>query len=576
MNREGSPEQSTEDGKSVAPKPQEFTIEKALGRALRYHTSGQLVEAKKLYQKIIDVAPNQPVALHYSGVIAHQEGHNNEAVALISRSLAINPNDLDAHCNLGLALEGLEKLEEAVASFRKAIEIKPDYALAHNNIGNVLMKLKRFEEASGEYKDAITIDPDNLESQNKLAQAFVDSGHLDKAGSHLQEMIRLDPENAEAHGNLGFVVNKMGNTSAALTSLRKAIFLKPEYAEAHNNLGLALQETGRFGEALAGFKKAITIEPTRSEFHLNLGLLQLLMGDFENGWKNFTLCWRETASKPDRAYAQPFWQGEDITAKTLLIYPEHGLGDFIHMSRYVPMVKALCARLILEVPPPLFDLFSTYSGADVLIKLRGDPGHFDLHVPLVDLSRIFETRLETIPSVAEGLSVPCELIKKWKAHLAKYIGLRVGLVWSGNPTIAYDRSRSLKPELLKPLLELEGVNFFSLQVDHGGDVRELLGPDVVDLMPEAKPFPETAAAMENLDLIISIDTSAVHLAATLGRPVWVLLPLTPYWCWMIERDDSPWYPTVRLFRQQQFGDWGCAIDRIAEALKTLIKTDIYR
>ena len=354
----------------------------------------------------------------------------------------------------------------------------------------------------------------------------------------------------------------------AVEIYHKALALKPDHLDTHNNLGIALKELGKPDEAMAKYHKALAIKSDFAEAHYNLGDLQLMTGDFQNGWENNA--WRHQVKdlrlRP-REYDKPFWDGGDLGGKTIFIYPEQGLGDFIQFIRYISLVAKKGGRVVVEVPKALHCLFSLLEGADKVIKNGQPSGHFDFHTPLLDLPKILGTTLQTVPAKESYLEAPSELIEKWKRKLSIYGGIHVGIIWGGNPNQKEDKKRSMDPILFKALLKITGVTFFSLQAGRVGEAMETFGPQVIDLMPEAVPFDDKAAVMMNLDLIISVDTSSAHLAGALGRPVWTLLSFVPHWRWMLERDDSPWYPTMRLIRQKKCFAWEGVIREVCQNLE---------
>jgi Flp pilus assembly protein TadD len=462
----------------------------------------------------------------------------------------------------------LGRLDEAVTSFHKALNIQPDYTQAHSNLGNVFKELGRLDEAVESYHKALAIKPDLAEAHYNLGATFQDLGKLDEAVASYHKALAIKLDYAEAHYNLGNALKDLWRLHEAIASYNKALAIKPDYVEAHSNLGNVFKELGRLDEAVESYHKALAIKPDYAGAHVNLGLLQLLMGDFQNGWRNYAWRWRAINSplRP-REYEEPFWDGGDLEGKTVFIYPEQGLGDFIQFTRYVPLTAKKGGRVVVEVPKVLHCLFSSLEGANMVIETGQPPGHFDLHASLLDLPKTLGTTLQTIPARESYLEAPSELIEKWKIKLAIHEGIHVGIVWGGNPDHKSDKMRSIDPILFKPLLEFTGVTFFSLQVGRNGEALETFGSQVVDLRSEATPFDDTAAVMMNMDLIISVDTSLAHLAGALGRPVWTLLSFVPDWRWMLDRDDSPWYPTMRLIRQQECGAWEGVIRKVCQDLE---------
>jgi len=462
------------------------------------------------------------------------------------------------------------RLSEAEIIYQQVLEADPNHSVALHLLGVLSHQAGNSERALELISKALTIAPDFAEAHSSLGAIYRALGNTGQAVASYQAALAINPDYVDAHYNLGNAHLEMRNFDAAVSYFQKTLSLSPDNARACHNLGNAFKELGRLDEAISSSRQAIAINADYAEAHSNLGILQLLTGDFLNGWGNYAYRWRSQALSPlRRVYQQPEWDGGDIQGKTLFLYPEQGLGDFIQFARYVPMVREKAGRVVLEVPAALYSLYATLEGADVVTEAGQPPGQFDLHAPLMDVPGILGTTLQTIPSFEDQLKVPVALVEKWKTRLGVDGGLRVGIVWAGNPDHKNDQARSIDPTLLKPLCLMPDVKVFSLQVGRDGQARETFAEGVIDLSADLTTFAETAAVMMNLDLVISVDSSPAHLAAALGRPVWTLLPFLPDWRWMMGRDDSPWYPTMRLFRQQKRGDWKALIERVSGELEVL-------
>jgi hypothetical protein len=354
----------------------------------------------------------------------------------------------------------------------------------------------------------------------------------------------------------------------AITSYRRAISINPDFAEAHCNLGVLFKELGKLDEAMTCFSKALEMRPDYSEANYNLGLAFLLKGDFKKGWENYASRWKcDPLKKTRRSYEVPLWEGQSIKDKTLYLYPEQGLGDFIQFVRYLPVIQGYGGRIITETPEALYELISSSFEKFQITKSGKTSGHFDFHAPMLDLPIMLGTTENSIPAHEAYLIAPEKLVQKWCERLDAYDGLRVGLIWAGDPKHKNDKNRSIDPSHLAPLLRLDGVNIFSLQVGHDGEANKVLGKAIVDLAPELTSFHETAAAMKNLDVVISVDSAPAHLAGSLGCRIWTLLPFMPCWRWMLDGDSTPWYPSMQLFRQATIGDWSCVIKEVCQALQ---------
>ena len=400
-----------------------------------------------------------------------------------------------------------------------------------------------------------------------LGLALHDAGRFEDALGCYDKALTEKPDYADAYLNMGNALRELGRPDAAAVSFQKAIVLNRDLFEAHNNLGNVLMDLDRFEASAACYAKAISLKPDDPGAHKNLGIINLLLGDFEIGWPEYS--WRRLEDDPVfkiRAYSQPLWDGEDLTGKTILVYPEQGLGDTIQFVRYLPMVRERGGHVVFDAPLPMVRLFKDLDGVDVMVKSGDSFPLFDYHVPLLELPRLFDTTPDTIPAADAYLSADKDLVSAWTERLGPKEGYRIGLVWGGNPSHLNDRNRSIAPELFRPLAETPGVSAFSLMVGRDGECGRVFGSAVTDLAEDLTDFAETAAAIANMDLVISVDTAVVHLAGALGTPVWSLLPFNPDWRWMLDRDDSPWYPSMRLFRQEKRKDWESVLGRIAAEL----------
>jgi hypothetical protein len=433
----------------------------------------------------------------------------------------------------------LRRLEEAVASFDRALAIRPDNAKAHYNRGNALNELKRFDEALVSCDRAIALN-------SNLAEAF------NNRGNALRDLMRLED---------------------AVASYDRAIALKPDYIDAMNNRGVALMELKRIDDALESYDRAIAIKNDYAEGHWNRGLCHLLAGNCIEGWADYEWRWKtDQMTRDRRGLGSPQWFGDgDIAGKTILLHTEQGFGDSLMAARYVRRVINKGAHVILETPAALQALFAEIEGVAQVVT-KGEPlPSFDLHCPLMSLPLAFATTLTTIPAETPYLSVPQAHLQNWRRRLPTSGKLRVGVSWAGNPDFKRDRGRSIGLPAMQPLLLPTDVELFSIhKVLRPGDAEILRDhPHIIHLGDSIETFADTAAIMSTLDLVISSDTSVVHLAGALGKPVWVLLQFVPDWRWLLDRDDCPWYPTARLFRQASMGDWDGVVRDASEALSRL-------
>ena len=446
-----------------------------------------------------------------------------------------------------IALQKAGKFIEALASYDQAIALQPDNAYAFNNRGNVLQSLKRAEEALASYQAAIALKPDH----------------------------------AKAHNNCGNVLQGLGRSEEALASFQRAIALKANDAEIFRNLAITLVELKRFEEALAVYDEAIALRPDYAEALKNRGILKLLLGHYEEGWADYEWRWKaEDCMTVPPPIAAPPWQGEEIAGRSIAVYAEQGLGDIIQFARYLPLLAQRKAKVTFIVSQTLHRLLNTLEGELEIVASIKAARPFDFQCPVMSLPLHFGTRLSSIPSRVPYLHAEDTLIAKWKGRLL-LPGLRVGIVWQGSPGARDARDRSVPLREFFPLANIAGVRLISLQKNHGLDqyeniprniAIESLGGDF-DGGPDA--FVDTAAAMAHLDLVITSDTSIAHLAGALGRPVWIALKYLADSRWLLDREDSPWYPSARLFRQERKGDWASVFSRMEREMRSLVARGNY-
>ena len=516
--------------------------------ASKLHQDGRIREAEYIYKQILAAQPDHFDCMHALGVALHQLGDHAQAVRLIALALKQNPRDAIALNNLGSALAVQGRLAEALVSFSSAVAARPDYAEAYAHCSDVLRELGRDAEAIEGYDRALALQRDLV----------------------------------EAHCGRGIALANLKRLDEAIQSYDRALKLWPDFAEAHCGRGIALAELGRIDEALDGFARAQSLRPDYAEAHVNEATYRLLLGDFEGGFEKYEWRWQTARFRANkRSFAQALWRGSDDSAgKTILLYGEQGFGDTIQFARYVPLVAAFGAQIVLEVPGPLHALMASLLPSlpgEPQIVSAGDPlPDFDLQCPLLSLPLAFRTRLDTIPCDVPYLSAPAAKVAAWRERLGAHAKPRIGLVWAGNPRKdaphihRLDHERSLALDRLAPFFEVDACSFYSLQ--KGDDAQKQLreGPwrdRVIDFTDDLHDFSDTAALIANLDLVISVDTSVLHLAGALGKPVWLMNRYNTCWRWLRDRDDTPWYPSLRQFRQDATRDWGSVIGRITAALR---------
>ena len=532
-------------------------------------------KALESLDRALVLRPQYPEALHNRGVILHALNRCEEALASYDRALALLPrNPTVLNCR-GATLAELGRLEEALASYDEALARQPDFVDALYNRGNVLKKLNRLDEAVASCDRAIALRPDYAEAHYNRANALHGLQRFDEALKAYDRAIAARPDYAEARSNRGNVLHKLNWYEEALASFDRALSIRADLSNALNNRGLTLKEMTRFDEAQACFERALAVWPDNAEAHWNDALLRLLRGDYGRGWAKYEWRWNKAPMiHARRNFAQPLWLGDGaIAGKTVLLHGEQGLGDSIQFCRYVPLVAARGARVILEVQAPLRELMGSLEGAARVVTTGEPLPDFDLHCPLLSLPLAFRTLLETIPSASCYLRAPAQRLADWRARLAPWRRPLIGLTWAGNTAHKNDHNRSIGLRTLLSLLD-NAATFVSLQKDNSAvnaatfDERR----DILDFGDALGNFSDTAALIAQLDLVISVDTGVAHLAGALGKPVWVLLNHVPDFRWLLDRDDSPWYPTARLFRQDAARTWDGVIARVRDALSDFVES----
>lgn len=534
-------------------------------RALRQYD--ELIES---YRFFAQRDPKSPAALHGLGLALMEAKRFDEAVETLRRALTFDPGSARIRNNIGLALAGGEKYVDAVAVYREALRLKPDFAEVHNNLGVALGKQEKLDDAIAHYREAIRILPRFAAAHANLGGLLGNRGQSAAAEAHQRRAIELRPNFPEAHCNLGAVLMQEGRLDEAEAALRRALELKPDFIEAHANLGGAMATRGDLEAAEACYLEALQIDPKFPGARYNRSLVCLSQGRLEEGWEGYEFRFKCGEFKGKR-YKEPRWDGAPLEGRTLLVHAEQGLGDSIQFVRYLPLIEDRGGRVIFLCPPPLEAMFRTLRSSVELVADAKRLPKIDVQIPLMSLPYLLGTRLETIPADVPYLAADPARMAAWADEFAGVRDFKVGICWQGNPKHKGDRYRSLPLTTFEPLVNLPGVRFFSLQKNHGQEqlAKAPFADQITNLAPRLDSFLDTAAAMQHLDLIVCCDTSLAHLAGALGRPVWVALPRSPDWRWLLAREDSPWYPSLRLFRQRRAGQWGEVFERITAALREL-------
>jgi tetratricopeptide (TPR) repeat protein len=514
------------------------------------------------------IAPDSAAVNYILGNVLFFQGRHDEAIASYQQALRINPAFAEAYSNLANVLSALERYEEAVSNCQQALRLKPNYAKAYVNLGNAYIGLDRRDEAIACYQQGLKLDPNVAEAHNGLGAALMALDQLDGAIAHCRDALRLKPDFAAAYYNLGLALSKQTNWDDAVAPLQQAVRLRPNHAEAHYRLGGALGEQGKLEEARDCFERALGLKPDYADARWAFAYSWLLGGDFEKAWPYYEWRWRVKGA-PQRPFLPPVWDGSPLSGRTILLHAEQGFGDTIQFVRYAALVKQSGGTVIVECQKPLRPLLESCPGIDHLVVAGSELPAFDFQAPLLSVPRILKTSLATVPAQIPYLFPSAEREGKWRRRLARYPGFKIGIAWQGNPRYGKDRQRSLRLVDFAILARVEGVCLISLQKGPGAE--QLCDADdsfpVInlgsDLDTKCGAFMDTAAVMKSLDLVIAPDTAIAHLAGALGVPAWVALSYVPDWRWLLEREDSPWYPSMRLFRQTQAGDWNGVFERMA-------------
>ena len=579
-----------------------------LQKAIELHQAGQWADAIHCYQAAIQLQPTAIAHLNL-GILLEQADRSDEALASYTRAVELDPRGPAPQYHLGAALEQRGRWPAAMVCFQtalasqpahgpslarlaalykrqgnlamaeqlllRAVAAEPKRAGAHFDLANVLQLERKWSEAINAYRAAIELVPDYFEAHNNLANALRENHELDDALACAQRAIELSPTSAAAVCNLGVVLEDMGRLVEAQARYEQAISLDPGLAAAHNNLGTVLKHQGHVEQAIEEYERALQIDPGYPQARCSRGMARLSQGQFEQGWADYE--YRIGLPQFDTpSFPQPRWDGGPLDGRRLLIHSEQGLGDTIQFVRYLKQVHARAGQgsVIVAAPERLLPLLAM-SGCSGLVSKELPLPPFDVHVPLMSLPYLFETRLETIPREIPYLAVESARVDRWRGVVQRYPGFRLGIAWQGRPDFRGDSRRSIPLADFEPLARVPGVSVFSLQRGPGVEQSPATRGRFTVIEPSepfdqpGEAFLDTAAAMQALDLVITSDTATAHLAGALGVDVWVALSFAPDWRWILEGDSCPWYPSMRLFRQTRLGQWSGVLERMAGALRQL-------
>jgi tetratricopeptide (TPR) repeat protein len=557
----------------------------------------------------IDPQPESAERFYSLGASACDAGRTGEAIELIAQAIRLNGAVARYHYKLGVALQAAGEPDQASERYRQALALDGGYAKAYNNLGSLLHAQGRFEEAIANYEKALALEPGLGQAARNLGIAWLERGDAARAEHFARYALRLDPTAAEPYVHLARAHRHLGKPDEALAACIQAVALEPDFAQARYEQGRALKELGRWDDAIAAYRTAIALEPRSAEAaeawvsigvideltgrpgameHSRIGVSMqpdlahvrhnyalhlLLAGDYANGWREYEWRWRlpEYAGLVPR-FERPHWDGSPVAGKSLLLYAEQGYGDAIQFFRYAPLVAQRGGEVLVCCSRKLAPLFRNTPGIARVVADDEPLPAVDLFCPLLSLPRIFETTLDSVPSQVPYVFADAERAQRWRGRLAaRNAALKVGLCWATESRSRSAALRSLELEMLAPLAAIPGVEFYSLQ--RGSAAAQAAhapaGMKLVDLAGELRDFADDAALIAALDLVISSDTATAHLAGAMGRPVWTLTSFPPDWRWMLEREDSPWYPSMRLFRQRRMRDWTDVVRQVAATLERL-------
>lgn len=543
---------------------------------------GQLAAAVDSFQTALALKPDYPEACFNLATALHARGDLEATIFNLQRALQLKPDFAAAYNSLGVALKCAGRLNDAAVNLQQVLRLQPDFSAAYCNLGSVQIDQGQFDDAVISLQHALRLQPELAAAHYNLGLAFLNMGRPAESIPCLQQALRLRPDFAEAQLNLALAFRNREEPNAIIARFQRAVQLKPDSAAAHNNLGNALLQEGRLDEAVASLEQALHFKPDYAEARQNLGMAWLLGGNYEQGWPEYE--WR-LQCKPTALpqFEQPRWDGSPLEGRTVLLLAEQGLGDTLQFIRYTTLVRDRGGRVLAAIPNSLRPLLSRCAGIDQFTSSNFSPPacpaslpEFDVYCPLLSLPGILQTTLATIPADVPYLFADADLKCHWQQELNNFSSFRIGIAWQGDPHFWADRQRSIPLARFAPLVRFDGVQVFSLQKGFGTEQLEAFTERsaVVELGSRLDvrdgAFMDTAAIMESLDLVITSDTAIAHLAGGLGVPVWVVLPFAPDWRWLLYRDDSPWYPSMRLFRQTESGNWDEVFERLVAELRTFI------
>jgi tetratricopeptide (TPR) repeat protein len=546
--------------------------EQLLQQSQSFQQSGNFEEAAVGFEKLRKLYPTYPPILNSLGIVYLQLGKLKDGCKLLEKSLQLDPKQTMIFYNLGQAYQNQGLFNESIKTYKKALDIQPDFIEAHNSLGVSLYNIGNFSEALKCFDHMITTSPSNPAGYNGRGISLYALGQYEESLLSLNKALAINNNFPELFNNIGLTLHKLNKFNSAIENFNQAIQLNPNYADAYNNRGLTLQAIKKTTEAKNDFNRCIELDAKHSDAHWNKALIKILLGDYEEGWQLYEWRWKSFSKKWARHYKEPLWLGEEsLKGKSILIYPEQGYGDFIQFFRYISKLQALGAQVILEVPAALISLIRESITDTIVIESSQKPPRFDFQCPIMSLPLAFKTNLDTIPSLFPYLKTTPEKVSFWREKLGEKYKPRIGIVWSGSTQHKNDHNRSIKLQTLIPLTNLP-LEFYSLQKEVRIEDEELLRTaSIKDFRNDLENFSDTVALIELMDIVVTVDTSIAHLAGALNKNVCLLLPFNPDYRWMLNRLDSPWYPNIKLFRQNSTNSWTDQISAIKIHIQTIFQ-----
>jgi len=529
---------------------------------------GKAVES---YQKAISLDPQYIDAYMTLGRVLSSLNHKNESILCYQQVISINPENFSAYNSLGLIYRGMDKYSEAINCYTKAIELKPDFTESVFNMANVLRISSNPDEALNYYRRAIELKPDFPEAYNNMGAVLNEKNDKIQAEICYKKAIEINPKFVESYCNLASIREEQGKIEEALALCRKAIEINPSYEEAYNKIGVMLYYNKRFDEAENWYRKALIKFPDSEEIHFNLGTIQILKENFEECWQNYNYRHFKNPEQKKKLgmFRKPLWRGEPINGKTLFTYHEQGLGDSLQFVRYFPLLKQMGVNVIFKCQKPLIELFKqNYPDIEITDDLIDENIlNFDAFLPLLNIQGAFRTNLNNIPTPEKYIEANPDKVNYYKNTFFNNDKFKLGIFWQGSANNKNDKNRSISLDFFSEFEKMENVSLYSLQKGVGEEQLTNSSLNITHLGNTFNDFSDTAAALANLDLLITVDTAIAHLAGAMGIPTWILIPFMPCWRWFLDRVDSPWYDSVMLFRQREAGNWEEVKQRMMLALK---------